>query len=336
MVMTQSLPEFRDVDPRRFREEIVPAYRPYVLRGLVGSWPAVQAGLDSPEAFAGYLKRLDLGRPVETFVGPPEIEGRFFYAPDLAGFNFERRPQRVGETLDLLLSLAGQAAPPSVYCGSAPMADHLPAFQAENRLDLVDPATPPRLWIGNAVSVAAHYDLSDNIACVVAGRRRFTLFPPEQVVNLYVGPLEHTLAGQPISMAPLDVPDFERYPRFAQALEAAQTAVLEPGDAIYIPTMWWHAVRALEPVNALVNYWWDDQPDSSAPFEALVHAILGVRDLPAPRREAWRAMFEHYVFQTGDDPAAHLAPDRRGVLGKLTPDLRRRIKSFLMYGLNRS
>ena len=54
---------------------------------------------------------------------------------------------------------------------------------------------PPRLWLGNAIKVATHYDQMENIGIVVTGRRRFTLFPPEQVANLYMGPIELTPAG---------------------------------------------------------------------------------------------------------------------------------------------
>lgn len=328
----RELPEFEGVEVRRFQEEIAPACRPCVLRGIAAHWPAVAAARASPEAFAAYLKRFDRGRPVETFVGRPEIGGRFFYDQDFSGFNFERRGQPIAETLAALLA-PGDG--PSVYSGSIPIPEHLPGFEAESRLDLAPADAPPRLWIGGETSVAAHFDLSDNIACVVAGRRRFTLFPPEQVANLYVGPLEHTVAGQPISLVSVDAPDLDRFPRFARALEAAQTAELSPGDAVYIPALWWHAVRALEPVNALVNWWWDSRPDSGAAFEALVHAILGVREAPAPQREAWRALFEHYVFSGGETAAAHLPPARRGLLGRLTPELRRRIKTFLQRGLMR-
>jgi len=49
--------EWRDVDARRFHEEVVPANRPAVLKGLVAHWPAVQAGLRSSEALADYISR---------------------------------------------------------------------------------------------------------------------------------------------------------------------------------------------------------------------------------------------------------------------------------------
>ena len=80
--------EWRDVDEATFEREIVPRYKPAILRGFVSHWPAVKAAAASPEALCTYLTRFDVRRPIQTFVGPPEIEGRFFYNHDLSGFNF--------------------------------------------------------------------------------------------------------------------------------------------------------------------------------------------------------------------------------------------------------
>jgi hypothetical protein len=193
----------------------------------------------------------------------------------------------------------------------------------------------PRAWIGNRSTVATHFDTSDNIALVVAGRRRFTLFPPEQIGNLYIGPLDHTMAGQPASLVSLDAPDLARFPRFADAMAAAFTAELEPGDAIYVPALWWHHVEALSPVNMLINYWADPPADAGSPFDAMIHGILAISALPAPARAAWRDYFDHYVFRDGADPAAHLAPEHRGILAEPTPELRERIRQFLLRRLSR-
>ena len=38
----------------------------------------------------------------------------------------------------------------------------------------------------------------------------------------------------------------------------AFSAELQPGDAIFIPSLWWHQVESLSAVNGLVNYWWTD------------------------------------------------------------------------------
>ncbi|MDB5454898.1 MAG: transcription factor jumonji jmjC domain protein [Caulobacter sp.] len=323
-----------DVTREVLRAQVVPAYRPVVLRGFAADWPAVAAGRLGAKASADYLKGLDNGAPVEAFVGAPEIKGRFFYGDAERTVNFERRQGGLSAALDQILALEGQGDPPSIYVGSTPTSRVAPGFAAANRNAVLDAPVEPRLWVGTAVTVQTHYDMADNIAVVVAGRRRFTLFPPEQTTNLYVGPLDFTLAGQPVSMVSLDAPDYARHPRFAEAEKHGLSAELGPGDAIYIPTLWWHHVRSLESLNVLVNYWWRDlPPEAGSPFEVLVHGLLAVRHLPPPQREAWRAIFDHYLFETNGDPAAHLPPDRKGVLGPLTPRLARNVRAFLKHAL---
>jgi hypothetical protein len=328
------LQERTNVTREILRAEIVPAYRPVVLRGFAADWPAVQAGREGGAAIAAYLKGFDNGAPVEAFVGPPEIGGRFFYSEAERSVNFERRPGAISAILDDILALGDQAAAPAIYVGSTPTPRVLPGFAEANGHDLLAVPVEPRLWFGNATTAQTHYDMADNIALVVAGRRRFTLFPPEQTANLYVGPLDFTLAGQPISMVLLEAPDLERYPRFAEAARHGLTAELEPGDALYIPTAWWHHVRSLDGLNVLVNYWWRDMPpEVGTPFAVLLHGLLAVRHLPAPQRAAWRAIFDHYLFEANGDPAAHLPDDRKGVLGPLTPSLARNIRAFLKRAL---
>src|SRR5688572_703996 len=137
------------------------------------------------------------------------------------------------------------------------------------------PGMVPRIWIGNKIRVAPHYDLMENIGVCLAGRRRFTLFPPEQLPNLYPGPFELTPAGTPISLVDPQTPDLEKYPRYAEACANALQAELAPGDAIYLPCAWWHGVDALEPVSVLVSYWWNDVPKGSASgYGGLLPAML--------------------------------------------------------------
>ena len=160
-----------------------------------------------------------------------------------------------------------------------------------------------------------HFDLSSNIACVVGGRRRFTLFPPDQLPNLYIGPIEFNISGPPISMVPLEIPDLARFPRFAEALRHSRSAELAPGDAIFIPYGWWHHVESLAPFNVLANYWWNDARQAGSPFDCMLHAILALRDLPPDQRAVWRTMFEHYVFTAPDEALAHLPREQRGMSG---------------------
>jgi Cupin-like domain len=337
--MTSVLPkvrEWHDVDLATFGNAILPENKPAVLRGLIRDWPAVQEGLKSARALCDYIAKCDGGRPVETLVGDAAIRGRFFYSDDLTGLNFTRRSESISSTLETLLKHIDDPSPPAIFIQSASIPEYLPNFLIENAIDLANRSAIPRIWVGNSITVTTHYDISDNIACVVGGHRRFTFFPPDQIGNLYVGPIHFTLAGQPVSMVSLEDPDFSRYPRFEQALAAAQVADLQPGDAVYIPYLWWHHVKSLDGFNVLVNYWWDSaSPRFGSPYDCLLHGFLTLRQLPANQRAAWREIFDHYVFQTAADPVAHLPPERRGALGDLTPELAAQIKSALLRRLTR-
>jgi hypothetical protein len=333
----QKIAEWRDVTPEIFRDRIFPQQQPAVLRGLVGDWPAVREGAKSPQAFCDYVKRFDLGRPVNVMTASAEIGGRFFYKEDMRSFNFGRRQEAFGTAMAGLIAQLGEDNPPATYVESALIAECLPDFPRENALDLVGTSAISRIWIGNRLRTQTHYDLYDNVACVVAGHRRFTLFPPDQIENLYMGPFEYTLSGTPVSMASIEEPDFERFPRFEKALEAALVAELEPGDAIFVPYFWWHHVQSLERFNVLVSYWWNDTPGNMGSlYNCLLHNVLAIRDLPASQRMAWRAVFDYFVFKTSGEPMEHLPPHARGALGQMTPDQRDYMKRVLLDGVQKT
>ena len=332
----QKIAEWRDVDDRMLREEIISQYKPAVLRGFVKDWPIVQHARQSSEAVCNYLAAFDNGNTVDVLLIPPEANGRISYRDDMNGFNFMRNKLPISAVIEQIARYSQFPNPPSVAVQSALISNCLPGFLAENKLTVMDDSVAPRIWMGNAITTPAHIDESNNIACVVAGKRRFTLFPPEQVANLYLGPVDYTPTGSPISMVAFDKPDFQRFPKFRNALAAAQVAELEPGDAIYIPTLWWHHVESLKALNILINYWWKgalgsaSKSNSNSAFDALLHCLLNMNTLPQEQRQAWRAIFDHYVFDSRSDPAAHIAPHRRGVLGNVTPALEQEIKAWLV------
>lgn len=327
-----SIAIFDTLTPQDFATGVHASGQPAILKGVVKDWPAVKSGRQSDEALVDYLKAHDNGQVAGVYVGAPEIRGNFFYGTNTCNENFRHGPTPIPMALDRLLQERANANPQSIYVQSAIIAKHMPGFAVENRLDLL-PGVEPRIWIGNAAVTRAHYDLNYNIACVVAGRRRFHLFPPEQLVNLYPGPFDRTIGGVPVSMVDAENPDLNRYPRFAEAQKTRLTVELEAGDALYIPYGWWHQVHSLSRFNVLVNYWWDDAPQPAAPYDALFHAILAIRDMPKDHQALWKTVFDYYVFTGGGDPLAHLADGDKGSLGPLTPELIRRIKASLRKSL---
>ncbi len=324
------------LDPQALPDEVLCSTEPLVLKGLVSHWPMVQAARCSGQAAARYLRGFYQGAEVEAFWGESQYEGRFFYNSDLTGFNFRTVRRKLDEVLDDIDRHAPDVQPPGIYVGSATLDSCLPGFRSENDVPLGDRDALASIWIGNRSRIAAHYDAPDNLACVVAGHRRFTLLPPEQLENLYVGPLDLTPAGQPVSLVDFVHPDLEKFPRFAQALQSAQVAELEPGDAIFIPSMWWHHIEALDSFNVLVNYWWKQTPAYMDPaMNALMLAIMCVRDLPPEQRKAWATLFDHYVFDADSESTAHIPANAMGILGNMDANMTRMLRAHLLKKLNR-
>ena len=325
-----------DMTAKRFHQELLPAAQPAVFRGLLADWPLVRAGVEGPEALFGYLRRFDRGQPVRAMLAPARVNGRFFYNEDISGFNFRSDPVKIGSALDFLLASVNDERPSAFAVQSVPVWNNLTGLDRENRMPLLPEGVEPRVWIGNAVTVAAHFDPSENLACVVSGRRRFTLFPPDQVANLYPGPFELNPAGPIISMVDFDAPDLERHPGFAAAMHAATVVDLQPGDVLYIPYLWWHHVRSVERVNMLVNYWWTPPTlPHCHPVEAMMHAMLALNTAPEPHRAAWRSIFDHYVFGVDGPPGTHLPPERRGIQGEVSEDMARGLRRNLAQTLSR-
>jgi hypothetical protein len=308
-----------DLSPARFQQQIIPGCVPVIIRGLVADWPVVQASSRSARSLRDYLAGLDAGKPVEVFFGDPQIGGKYYYNPGLRGFNFERRTLKLLEAMDCVLAAIDRPGAQSVYVGSLPTSECLPGFAADNPLPLGNFGGGPRLWLGTAANISSHYDTFDNLACVIAGQRRFTLYPPELIGRLYVGPIDNTMSGPPVSLAASAPAGSEtQFPLFAEIRDQALQAHLGPGDALYLPKLWWHQVESTASFNGLVNYWWDaSSAGSDLPYTALLFSMITIAERPAAERQAWKAFFDHYVFRSNGHPLAHLPCEHHGLLGPL-------------------
>jgi hypothetical protein len=334
--VTTPIREITGVDPGALPDFLLDSPEPVVVRGLVSHWPLVQAAARSAVDLSAYLLRHYAGMKVTVLFAPPQVAGRFFYNEDLSGFNFRRARTTLDSVLVDLERASRDPQPPAIYVGSTSVDECLPGFRANNDLNFGAHSAVASLWIGNRTRIAAHHDLPTNLACVVAGRRRFTLFPPEQLANLYVGPLDLTPAGQAISLVDFAQPDLQRFPRFTEALKQARVAELAAGDALLIPSLWWHYIEGLDPINALVNYWWRRTPEYlGAPLGALLHTLMTIRDLPDEQRAAWQEVFRHYVFEADDRTAGHIPAGARGALGPLDEEATRKLRAAIQAILSR-
>jgi hypothetical protein len=311
------------------------AREPFVVRGIARDWPLVEAGLKSSAEARAYLLERARDRQFTVNIGEPGAGERLFYNPAM-GMNFRTGRSSLADIFRGIADNEGRADPPVIYLSSVDMVDFFDGLHEANRLDLGAREPLASIWIGNRTRIAPHNDVPDNVAVCAVGQRRFTLFPPDQFANLYPGPIDHTPAGRPVSMVDLANPDFDRFPRFREALENAQVTELGPGDAIFIPSLWWHQVESLAPFNILVNYWWRDVPRFLGnPQDALHHAMLSIRDLDPAAKLQWKALFDHYVFDNDEAVTAHIPEGARGVLAPLDAEQAGKLRANILHGLSR-
>lgn len=335
--MIHDLPPVAEVtaaDSAALDAAIAGARQPFVVRGLVADWPLVQAAKRSLREARAHLLAHARERDFAVSMGDPQAGGRLFYDADMQ-MNFRMGHGRLDKIFAGFDAAEDHDRVPTVYLASIDIEQFFDGLGNANPMPLSPRDAIGSIWIGTPTRIAAHNDFPDNLACCAAGKRRFTLFPPDQFRNLYLGPIDNTPAGRAVSMVDLAAPDLHIYPRFAEALGTAMVADLEPGDALYIPSLWYHHVEATAPFNVLVNYWWRDTPRFlGQPQNALNHAILAIRDLPQEQREIWRAMFDHYVFSGGAEAAAHIPPAAQGVLAPFDAQTAGRMHAFLLRSLS--
>jgi len=315
--------EIHGITRERFESEVLQGYEPVVMRGVARDWPLVAQGLAGLEPCLQYLMGFDKGEAVDALLAKPEPTRAFSYKPGLDGFNFMHDKRPYAALFEQLWRYSHFPDPPALAAQSALVSSALPGLERANVLPLLGADAAPRIWIGNRATVPAHFDDSHNIACVAAGRRRFTLLPPQCAPLLYLGPPDYAPTPAPMSVVPnLHQVDQERFPLVAEALQHAFVAELEPGDAIYMPPLWFHQVEALAPhLNILMNYWW--RPEAAPERKDDLHvaamrlAMLAFRHLPDGEREGWRALFSHYVFGARGEELAHIPEGQRHMFGEL-------------------
>lgn len=92
-------------------------------------------------------------------------------------------------------------------------------------------ATPLSLWM--------HYDTLDNVLCQITGRKKVTLFPPSQYNNLY-------MVNSSSGVLSVTSPDLRQFPKFIEATKHGFQVVLNAGDMIFIPALWFHHIETIE------------------------------------------------------------------------------------------
>lgn len=150
-------------------------------------------------------------------------------------------------------AIAGTASPPiNAPCAQIPgavpfLADELPfVTQATSSLYIKDNdptyGKPINCRFGmKGVLAANHFDGERNFVTVLQGERRYILSHPSQCSNLAL--FEHNHPSARHSMVDYTNPDLQQYPEFGRA--KANEVVLQPGDSLFLPSLWFHFIASL-------------------------------------------------------------------------------------------
>ncbi|KAM1007655.1 hypothetical protein EV1_004162 [Malus domestica] len=142
------------------------------------------------------------------------------------------------------------------------------------------------MWIGNHLSATSfHKEHSENLCAVVTGRRHFLLLPPTDVHLMDIRDYpsaqysyshdtgEFTLELEKpdryvpwCSVNPYPSPEdrdkqLSNFPLYFDGPKPFH-CTLNPGEILYLPSMWFHHVRQTpDKCTTAVNYWYDMQYD---------------------------------------------------------------------------
>lgn len=227
--------------PERFEADFVHRGEPVVLRGLAASWPA--RSWDFPHVAGRFPARLlrangvapDNGLKVRTWSVSSETVVRRLQGEGGDGDGGEvaaARPDWLFDILDDLPELTSELPPPDVYRG----------------------AIQYRLFMGRDTYTPGHYHSYQHaLICLLFGQKRVVLYPPADSPRLYPYPVTAENPHYQSSRVDFGAPDLRRFPKVSGAhpLEA----VLEPGDAMFIPVHWWHAVYGKGAVMSTSLFW---------------------------------------------------------------------------------
>lgn len=315
-------------------------YEPVLARNAAGSWPLLES-LSKPEEIdhrIGVVRDLLGDSQVRFTLLPARQDGDIGLGDDLrANFRLDDRITPASMFLDEVARLVREPTGECAYA-AAILLDEFPRLAARvPRFDsIAGRALWHRLvWIGSGRHVVdLHYDSMLNFITVFEGVKRVTLLPPESLPYVYPAPLHRTVGGVPRSLVKVLNVDWDRYPRFEEALALARVATVRPGDVLFIPPLWWHYVESYG-FNVMVNAWYTDGSDDvqkkiSAADRELRRSIVRIHDAKldkdaarqlASRLDAANGTGDSGValesIGPGDDPVEQTVLKGRAILAAL-------------------
>jgi len=247
---TFEVPRVERPSRREFEERFLFPQRPVIISGAMEGWPARERWTND------YLTEKVGARTLRPW------QKAHLLAP--RNVNSDTPPMTLAEYIDLLAGAA--ISDGQLYAAILPIRTALPELWPDVRFPPFvdeDKYRQVNFWFGPGNNFTPlHYDANNNFLTQIRGRKQVILCPPREITRLYPFPFSHTAdplsyGANHFSQVNVLSPDLTRFPAWAHA----DRALLElgPGDMLFIPVHWWHAVWGIEQ-NMSINYWWRARP----------------------------------------------------------------------------
>lgn len=262
---TFEVPRLERPSRREFEEHFLFPQRPVIISGAMEGWPARERWTND------YLTQKVGARTVQP------------WRPNVTPC--DAPPMKLAEYIDLLAG--ADISDGRIYAALLPIRTSLPELWPDVRFPpFVDEAKywGVNLWLGPGNNFTPlHYDPGNNFLTQIRGRKQVILCPPREIARVYPFPISYaanpySYAANHMSQVNVVSPDLTRFPAWAHA---DRTLVeLGPGDMLFIPVYWWHAVWGIDQ-NMSINYWWRPRPTSLLRYPRQIAAMSAKRSVKA-------------------------------------------------------
>ena len=281
-----------ELTEEKFRELFVLRSKPVIIRGGAGSvgcanWDlnhilsrvgdsAVHVKIAPNGVFEGPENLTLWSNPDETDIPvlPPHVLAKL-ESPDRVIVRPAATTIKIAELVEKLTSpQSTQSSNASFYLeysSLAPLKElgrdvKVPPYAAFLTLD------QKNVWLGAETRGKLHFDPFDNIMAVAKGKKTFTLMHPHRNEWAREGHIREATLGfadgvfsraslpdaTAMVMSPIHINDpteLEKYPDFAHLNATRLTCAVEAGDALYVPSHWWHEVASEGRYTLAANMW---------------------------------------------------------------------------------
>ncbi len=263
-------------------DQLVKNAKPFKVQEGISHWSLMQdfSQITNPLEQCDFLIDIVKNKEVNYTILPFEQRGSIRLDDELIqNFSFSSKKTSFYSFMNHVKNCLNKNCTDTLYLQASLIMELLQKINVTNLFKGFHPSSQPLFWIGTGNQfVGLHNDPFRNIIALFSGRKRIILFPPDDLPHLYPAPFDRRSGGAISSLIDIFNPDLKKFPLFKKAVKNVIIAYLEPGEFLYLPPLWWHAVES-EGFNVGLNCWFYDDGMANklyklyTPAESLAYTI---------------------------------------------------------------